>query len=153
MNFETTKHVLDHVREFHGRIGEYYKRLGDHNSMERVKMLLDYLSRHEKHFQESMKEYEEAISKQILNTWFKFPPCQEMTDINQAISLDENPDMTVDDVIETALKMDDCLIRLYTEMAARSPATEVREVFENLLKMEKKRELNMVRDTLRFNDI
>ena len=29
MNFETTKDVLDHAREFHGQVSEYYRQLSE----------------------------------------------------------------------------------------------------------------------------
>ena len=49
MAFETTKDVLDHARDFHRQLSDHYAQLRDKAERERVKMLLDYLSRHEKH--------------------------------------------------------------------------------------------------------
>ncbi len=37
-------------------------------------MLLDYLSRHEKHREETLAKYEEEASKKVMETWFKYIP-------------------------------------------------------------------------------
>lgn len=153
MTFETTKDVLDHAREFHGQVGEYYRQLGEKNQKERVKMLLEYMSRHEKHLEENLARYEEDVSGRILNTWFQYPPPPDMLKTCVNLNLEGKENLTVDEVIELALKIDDCLIQLYQQMAAESEFEEVKEVFNNLLEMEKQQEMDLVRDALHLKEI
>lgn len=153
MAFETTKDVLDHVRQFHQQLSEFYNRLSQKAEKERVKMLLDYLSRHEKHLENSMADYEAEVSANILKTWFQYPPPKDMLTTCQSLSIDDYDVLTVDSVVILALDLDNCLISLYREMIKNSESTEVREVFENLLAMEQKEELELVRNSLELKDL
>lgn len=153
MAFETTKDVLDHVREFHQQLSAFYRNLIDKTNKERVRMLLDYLSRHEKHLEESMARYEAEVSERILKTWFQYPPPKEILGICKTLAVDEVEDLSVDGVIKLALELDDCLIDLYKEMIRGSGSEEVREVFQSLLDMEKQEELELVRDSLELKDL
>ncbi len=153
MTFETTKDVLDHAREFHGQVSEYYRQLGEKNQKERVKMLLEYMSRHEKHLEESLARYEEDVSGRILNTWFQYPPPKDMLKTCVNLTLEGKENLTVDEVIELALQIDGCLIQLYKQMVAESEFDEVKEVFNNLLEMEKQQEMTLVRDALHLKEI
>ena len=69
--FKQTKDVLDYARTFHRQLSEYYDSLSKLAEKQRVKMLLDYLSRHEKHLDEILADYEEDASKKVMNTWLK----------------------------------------------------------------------------------
>jgi len=153
MNFETTKDVLDHAREFHGQVSVYYRQLGKKVQKERVKMLLEYMSRHEKHLEENLARYEEDVSGRILNTWFQYPPPKDILKTVVSFTLEGKENLTVDEVIDLALRIDDCLIQLYKQMAAESECGDVREVFTNLLEMEKHREMDLVRDALHLKEI
>jgi rubrerythrin len=153
MAFETIKDVLDHVREFHHQLSTFYRNLIDKTDMERVRMLLDYLSQHEEHLEESMARYESEVSERILKSWFQYPPPKEIPGICKTLAVDEVVDLSVDGVIKLALELDDCLIDLYNEMIRGSKSEEVREVFQSLLDMEKQEELELVRDSLELKDL
>lgn len=153
MSFETMKDVLDHARKFHREVSEFYGRLTQKKQKERVKILLDYMSRHEKHLEESLAQYEEGVSEKILNTWLQYPPPKETLDLCKKLSIEDNENLTVEQVIELALKLDDCLVNLYRMMIESAETEEIKEVFANLLAMEKQEEINLVRDTLRFDGI
>ena len=153
MNFETTKDVLDHAREFHGQVSEYYRQLSEKVQKERVKMLLEYMSRHEKHLEENLSNYEEDVSGRILNAWFQYPPPKDILKTVVSLTLEGKENLTVDEVIELALRIDGCVIQLYQKMAADSKFVEVKEVFTNLLEMEKHREMDLVRDALHLKEI
>ena len=116
MAFETTKEVLDHAREFHTQLSEFYSLLSSKSEKQRVKLLLDYMSQHEKYLEDTLTRYEEEVSDKILNTWFQYPPPKEILDTCREVSIKETDYLTVDDVIEMAVKLEQCLIDLYKEM-------------------------------------
>jgi hypothetical protein len=153
MAFETTKDVLDHAREFHTQLSEFYSLLSSKSEKQRIKLLLDYMSQHEKYLEETLTRYEEEVSEKILNTWFQYPPPKEILDTCREVSINETDYLTVDDVIEMAVKLDDCLIDLYKEMIKNSETDQMREVFTNLMEMEKRQELELVRDAQEWKDI
>ncbi len=77
MRFEQTKDILEHTQQFYKLIADYYHLMSDQTHKPRIKMLLDYLSRHEKHLEKTLSEYEDSASEQVLNTWFQFSPYEE----------------------------------------------------------------------------
>lgn len=149
--FEQTRDVLDHARSFHHQVAELYQRLEDRVEKERVQMLLDYLQRHEKHLEQSLADYEDEASKWILDAWFQYTLEEDPSDLLSSVEIRE--DMSVDDVVRLALRLDDYLIDLYRNMAERADLPEVREVFANLLELEQQDEHQIARNALRLDEM
>ena len=149
--FERTQDVLDHARTFHNELRRLYEQLSTETQKERVKMLLEYLSHHEKHLEQSLAAYEESASERVLDTWFKYVPQEDKLKEFQDVKLE--PDMSIDDVVDVALRMDNCLVEFYKDMAEVAVIPEVKEVFTNLLAMEEKEKRKLVRDALRLKEI
>jgi len=150
MPFESTRDVLERARTFHRKLAEYYEQLGAVQGKDKVRMLLDYMGRHERRLEEAIANYEEDASRGVLNTWFKYTPEQATYRCFEDIEV--KPDMTVEEVIKTALRMDNCLVELYRGMAERSVSEEVRQLFDDLLRLEQSEELAMVRSALEINE-
>lgn len=151
LRFEQAKDVIDYCEKLHHQIGEFYEDLSEEVTQERVKMLLTYLSRHEIHLEESLKEYEADASEKILNTWLQFVPSSGIEDSIKAFKLD--PAMSVDEVIAKTIEFDDSLIALYTEVVHETSEPSVRAVFENLIAMENKEKVKMVRNAMMLQEI
>ncbi len=149
--FERTRDVIDHVRRFHRALSEYFHRLSDQAAIERVKLLLHYLSRHEARLDEALSEYENAASKRILENWFQYTTEKDLFETCQ--HLEVRPDMSIDDVSELALRWDSCLIDFYREMASCSDCDDVRELFRELLKTAEQDRKRLSRDIERFMDL
>ena len=151
LRFEQAKDVIDYSVKLHHQIGEFYKELGEEVAQERVKMLLTYLSRHEIHLEESLKEYEYDASEKILNTWLQFVPSSGIEASIKAFRL--NPAMSVDEVIDKTIEFDDSLIALYKEVINETSEPSVQAVFENLVTMENKEKIKMVRNAMMLKEI
>jgi hypothetical protein len=141
--FDETENVFDMIAGFHRTLKERYDRLTDEAEKERVKMLLDYLSRHERRFEQGLEQYSEQGRRKVLDTWYQYIPDGQTLDPG---SLDLTPDMTVDEVVDTALKMDERLKRFFESMAenAGSPP-EVREVFRKMVEQEEREKAKLVK--------
>ena len=63
------------------------------------------------------------------------------------------PDMSVADVLQLAIRFDDCVIGLYKTLAKQSVSEDVRHLFSTLLEMEKKEEHQIVRNTIETLDL
>ena len=146
MAYKRTKDLLDRARLFHKRLGELYKRLETVSKQEQVKMLLDYMSRHEKHLTESLSKYEEEASRRVMDYWYKYTPNNKSCENLENIEL--RPDMTIDDVISLAMRMDECLVELYRSVAENAESEEVKEIFNSLLEMEKQEKVELLRNAL-----
>jgi rubrerythrin len=146
MAFDQTKDVLGDARKFHQKLSVFYEELKDSASKERVRNLLNYMSRHEKYLDDCLAEYEEQVSDNVLDTYFKYE--SESTVLTDLVDLEIKPDMDVNDVVAVAMHFDDCLIAFYREMAQRCLSEKVREVFENLLEMEQHEQIELSKRAL-----
>lgn len=146
MAYQRTRDLLDQVRDFHRQLSRCYAERADIAKDERATMLLEYMSRHELHLEKCLAAYEARAADRILDTWFKFTPDVAKCKCFECVDL--TPDMTINDIIQTAMWFDNCLIEFYNGMAERSVSQDVRELFNNLAQQEQEEEHSAVRNAL-----
>lgn len=151
MAFDQTREVLEHAREFHQRLSVFYAELRDSTSKERTRALLDYMSRHEQYLDDCLSQFEEQVSNNVLDTYFKYG--SEASPISEIREFEINSEMTLDDVVAAAMHFDACLIQFYTEMAQRALSNTIREIFENLLIMEQHEQIELSKQMLGFSSL
>jgi rubrerythrin len=151
MSNEQTRDILEHARQFHRQVSEFYDQLCCQTEKERIKMLLEYMSRHEKNMAQTLEDFEHSAPAHLLQTCFKvghpFRPCCDVIK-----ELDISSDMSVDDVIQMGLEFDDCLIAVYQDLAENAPDEQARSVFQNLLELEQKEKRQLARNAQRVLD-
>ena len=150
-NFEQVKDVLDYGQKIHADLQSFYRSINDEKQQTRVKMLLDFLSRHEQHREKALADFEGEAKKHILDTWLQYKPSIDIEKLigDQSIQ----PNMPIDEVTKIAVDFDNALIELYRETAAAIDVPQVKKLFENLLEMENNEKLRFVRDAGLLNDI
>ena len=152
---EQTRSVIDHARDFHEQLAHYYHGLADVANQTRVRLLLDYMSDHEERLAKALAEYEDSAPASILNTWLQSPHETDsliaIREHLQGVRID--PSIEVDDVIETGIKLSEHLLEVYRDLARQSEPESVRQVFENLLRMEEKAQQQFARDAGRLSDL
>lgn len=151
-NFEQVKDVLDYGIELHGELRALYDKLGAKSDKERVKMLLDYLSRHERNRAAAMERFgKEHKGHSSLDVWLQFAPTRDIEKMLRECAV--RPDMTTDEVVSAALAFDDALIEIYKLAANEADDPKVQALFENLAEMEEKEKERFVRDAAWLQDI
>jgi rubrerythrin len=146
MPYSQTKDVLDQARRFHHRLSEFYEDLKENVPVERTRALLDYMSRHERYLDNSLQEFKEQVSDNVLDTYMQYGSAASAQ--GQIDSFEIKPEMAVEDVFAAAMHFDACLIKFYSEMASKTTNPKVREVFENLLVMEQHEQIELSKQTL-----
>jgi rubrerythrin len=141
VRFEQTKDVIDHVEDFHHQAGRLYAELRQRASNQRVRMLLDYLARHQESLARKICEFKQDSSKVVLNSWFKYTHDEDILKPLQAV--DRQSDLDFEAALDLAVRLDEQLLELYQEMAERARSSEVKDIFNNLLlrEMEEKQKL------------
>ena len=134
MRFTQVRNMFDQVREFHGQLAEYYDGLSDEETQQRVKMLLDYMSSHEKNLQASLSAYGEGIPQVVFDTWVDCRYCEEVLATCEQTPI--TPELSVDGVTKVAMDVDQCLIHFYRAVVENAEFHTVREVFRNMIAME-----------------
>ena len=151
MPYGQAKEIIDSARAFHQRASIFYQQLHDKTEGARVKMLLDYLVRHEAHLERALANYTEEVRTKALDAWYQY--AQEHC-LLQPFDVSQYPtNMTAKDVLEIGLNIDSCLIASYKGMAEAATNPEVREIFENLLLMEKQKKHKLARVALEIEEM
>ncbi|MEY8264553.1 MAG: hypothetical protein RPR98_10130 [Bermanella sp.] len=151
MQFKTVRDVVEHSRRLHQQIRDYYHQLSEENCQARVSMLLQYLQRHEDHLAQTLGKFEQDKSQKVLASWFQYAPDQDISEVLAGIDVSEN--MSTEDVVEMALKLDDYFIELYQHMVSSSTSAPVKEVFQNLLDMEQHEKIQLAKTALQIHDM
>ncbi len=150
-SYKQVREILAYVRLFHGQMREFYERLHKKDEQQRIKIILDFLCRHEKHREETLAQYEAETSKKILDTWFQYIPEHTVPECLEDIEIQS--DMAVDDIIRMALDLNNCIIETYKALIEETDVDEVKEVFSKLLKRLESEEKNLMRDSLWLYDV
>ncbi|HYE33830.1 hypothetical protein [Methylocaldum sp.] len=150
-NFEQVKDVLDYGIQLHSELTELYDSLNQQNDQARVKMLLDYLSRHEKNREQAMQRFEDGSRKSILNFWLQYSPGSNVEQLLRDAAV--RPDISVDDVIKIAMAFDNAMIEIYKGAATIVEDPHAKEVFTNLAEMEEQEKHRFIRDAEWMDDL
>ena len=134
MSFEQTRDILAHVREYHTRVSEYYRSVGGTASQQRILLLVKYLERRHAAISEHLAACEETVANDILDTWFQYSLDANLLEYIDSFSI--SSEMSVDDVIQQVLDIEDRLINLYKEILDSALSDHIHEFFEMLLTLE-----------------
>ena len=137
------REFVDFGKHLHGKLKELYDDLGEHAQLERVKMLLDFLRRHEQHMEESLARFEKESRHGILEAWLEYSPALDVEKVMDRLHLQENP--SSDEIIQIAMDFDDALVNLYKEVAEKVSDSKVKALFKNLLQLEEKEKIQVAR--------
>ncbi len=151
MRFQTLRDVIEFSREVHEELAERYEDMSNQSVVERARMLLDYLARHERHLQEALQCFEAEAARSVLDSWFRFAPVHTLEDVVSEVEM--FADMEVDELVAEALKLDDHLIAIYQEAVDKAPNAHVRAVCQSLLDMERTEKVKTVQSALRLQDL
>ena len=148
---QTAKDVIEQTRAFHKRLVSFYKELSDKVDKERVKILLEYMSRHHENLAAITEDYESRLSEHVLSTWFMY--VHKECDLSPFFNADLGADMTTEQVMKVAMELDKCLLETYDAMIQNDIPDDVSDVFQGLLDLETKQKIKLARQALRFESM
>ena len=151
MRYMQVKNMLDQIRDFHGQLAEYYNQVSNSAGQQRIKMLLDHMSKHEKDLQEGLRSYEETASQGTMDTYVDCEYCNEILVTCKQTPI--APETSVEGVIKVAMDVDNCLMRFFREAAQQAETESVREVFRNLVEMEEAELRKLALNALQVADV
>jgi hypothetical protein len=138
--YQTVGEILEEVRDYHHRLSDLYRRLENSADGKRLRMLLDYMGRHERIFERALARYEVSGRRKILGTWYQY-----VADEDLDLRTDEvKPHQPIDRVVDMALEFDARLVRFYEHMARNmSDYQDVRDFFQSLAEQEKQERVRL----------
>jgi hypothetical protein len=154
-NRKTFKRVGDMLKlagSIHRELKNYYHAIRDRTDDPRIVMLLDYMGRHEKNMRQSLEGFRRSASERVLDSTFQFEP-DELETLEDLTGWQPKPDITVDEVVATALRFDSIMRSYYRRAAEMAASESVKELFSNLVQLEKQKQQQLVRDSLALKDL
>ena len=150
MSYSTVGDILQYSKELHVHARTLYEQIKDNSQRERVDMMLDLLSEHEKTLGAQVADLQGSASDAVLSEWHQFEPKKIEEVLADCKSL--NNDMSVDDLVDVALKLDDFMIDFYRQIASEATSRATREIFTNLIELEENEKMQIVRASLSAYD-
>lgn len=150
MSFKTVRDVLQLSQEIHSSASNLYEQLREQTQRERVDMLLKFLSRHEEELANTLAKVQGEVSERILGEWHQ----TELTSIESTLDgcKECHPDISIQELVNMALKVDDSLINLYKHMASEASTDDARQLFNNLVVLEENEKMKTARAALSTYD-
>ena len=150
MSFKTVRDVLELSQDIHSSASSLYEQLREQTQRERVDMLLKFLSQHEDEMAEVLAKVTADVNERVLDEWHQ----TELTSVAQILDgcKECHPDISVDELVSMALRVDDSLISLYKHMASESSTDDARQLFNNLVLLEENEKMKTARAALSTND-
>jgi len=134
MHFKPIKDFLIYIEECHVALADLYLRLSQEVADEKVKLLLDFMRNKEKLSYFHLHEYVQQAPISLLETWLdnifdqSFPMKCHLMQVQ--------PDLSIDDVVALAMKLDMQLIELMQTAAYHSATVEGELALESLSNQE-----------------
>ncbi len=138
MPCRTTRQLLTILEDFHRQLADFYAQMETKADREKVKTLLEYMRRREEALQKNLERYGKAETGLLLDTWFARMPEISRCECFEGPQLSR--DMSIEDVVRTAIWFDDCLIEFIREMTELAPSGNLKKVFSSLANMEEQEE-------------
>jgi rubrerythrin len=140
--------IIEQISAFHKHLNEFYDSLKEKTKDPKAKLLLDYLSHHEKLREDYLIKYEKYAPKKEMKNWIKGPPMNLSNSISECSKkINVLPSYSVDDIVKIALHFDDCLYTLYEKLAIEEKTKRSHtNVFFYMMRRTKQHEKNLSRD-------
>lgn len=149
--YKKTSEIIDFARLFHIKMKKFYEELNKHSNEQRIKLFLDFLIERETLREKTLADFLQEASGNILNSWFKYIPENIPEDcFKEKVN---NPDITLNEIVDYALQLNNCLVEMYKGLMEEADADELKELFHHLWKKIEKEEKNLVRDSELLYDL
>ena len=137
----TVDDVLRHAREFEQMLESYYTMITATTTREGVRLLTDYMSRHQARIAAALAKLPSDRLQRIRSLTIRYEP--QAADCRCFEGATLPPDATTAQVLDAAVTFDECLIRLYRQAARQLDDEEALELFEGLIRMEERDEIEL----------
>lgn len=150
MKIDTISDIIRHTKAFHKMAADYYMELSENSNKERLKILLNYLAIHEKHLEETFAEYEDVAGTIVIDFWIKYNSCDDKL---YKLQNSKFSPATYEELIELAIELDECVIKMFKYLRDNAKTEELRNIFNDILKLEKNESRLAIKNLSRLSDL
>lgn len=141
MAIVTIAQVLACAEDFERKLAEFYADLAKQTTREGVRLLTDYMSRHRQRTHKALSRLPDIDMYQVCKTPLKYEP--HAVDYHCFEGVELPPDATAAEVLDIAIKFDECLVKLYRQVAQQQVDQKIKDLFENLILWEQDDEIEL----------
>jgi hypothetical protein len=142
--YKKVKEILALVEGFHKELGKHYERLSATAQNKEAAMLLEHLSRRERKLQKGLEKFRSSGQEELSETRIQYV---SKDDRLVPGALDLPSEISLDDVVSVAMKLDERLLSFYEEMVGKPDLpTGVREMFRRLHEQAKQEKTDLVQN-------
>ena len=141
MAIVTIAQVLACAEDFERMLAEFYANLSHQSNKEGVRLLTDYMSRHRQRTHSALGELPLKSLNRIYKTPLRYEP--HAADCHCFEGVELVPNAAAAEVLDVAIKFDECLVRLYRQVVCQNVDKEVKELFESLIQWEEHDEIEL----------
>ena len=152
MQIETLNDVLKWTQKFHHELSACMQHCGEKNKNERSKLLLKYLSTHEKRLENIIESFSKHAEISALNTW-----CIEYLHKNPMIEHKHCSEpfakLSSREIAEVIMNQHEQLVALYRYLRSRAEVLSTIELLEQLVELEENTAMQMAQGTNLIEDM
>ncbi len=137
----TIEDVLKHAERFEQMLADFYANLSEHSYREGVRLLTDYMARHRKRIAEALEKLSPEQVRRVCSAPLRYEPHAADCRCFDRIELPDNASAAA--VLDAAVILDECLVRLYRQVLQQPVDEEIRELFESLVRAEQRDEIEL----------
>ncbi len=137
----TIADVLTHAKNFERMLSDYYAKLAEHTSREGVRLLTDYMSRHQSRIEKALATLPSEQVSKICSTHLRYEP--QAADCRCFEGMELSSGATAAEVLDKAVTFDECLIKLYRQVLQQPVDQDVKDLFESLVRSEQRDEIEL----------
>lgn len=151
MKVETLGDVLEWSRELHHQLSACLQACSEKSENARVKLLLEYLARHETTLESVIRRFEETADPGVLSTWcYEYLDCHPITKYKQCDKPFEG--MTTLEIMADVIEQHKPVIELYRYLFDKADTPDTRELLEELVQLEEHEVMRMAQGANRLED-
>jgi hypothetical protein len=135
MSAITLIELLREGERFHRDLAAYYARAEHLAQHDDLRHALERMREHEIVLARTLQALEGEMTPGVVNTWHETPPHAEVAEAIRKAQI--TPDMSPEEAVEVAQRLDESLIQLYAHLHALSPPYEARQAIARILEVEK----------------
>lgn len=148
MSYLQIRDILEHLKGYYRRLSNLYEEVSETTDDERIRLLLQYMGRHERNLSRAVARHERAGAEGVLNTWVQYEFDKGIDEALQEAEMHPNP--SVEEIIRFSRKIDQAFVDFYRQMAQYTDSPRIQELFESLLDLEQGKEEHYAWSELEF---
>ena len=151
MEIKTFEDLIDWTRQMHAHLGHCFNECAQQNPDERARLLLEYLTAHERELETIVLEFERQADPKAMETrlydWLEHKPIKSHQTCDGHYA-----NLSYDEICREVFDLHDQIIGLFRDLSTRATIPEAKALTGSLLEMEENESMRLAQQVNRGTD-